>query len=167
MQNFAHKRLLHPATQPICLSSRFKQTRWSFSSDALSPSQNLCSVVSPWMAWALGVLLLDTHCSHGLWETALPAQDSNNNALVWFSHLSLISQWKILESSCQEMMYLWSSALLTGKSKFKVYLDDFHLFSYLLCCGSIHNQGAGRDREERLCLWLYPQFYLYQYLFSL
>lgn len=75
-------------------------------------------------------------------------QDSNKNALVWLGHLSLVSQWKILESSCQKIMYVWSSAFLTEKPRFKVYLDDFHLVSYLLYCGSIDNQGTGRDREE-------------------
>lgn len=44
-------------------------------------------------------------------------------------------------------MYVWSSALLTEKPKFKVYLYDFHLVRYLLCCGRIHNQGTGRDKE--------------------
>lgn len=74
-------------------------------------------------------------------------QDSHKNALVWLGHLSSVSQWKILESFCQKMMYMWSSTLLTEKAKFKVCRDDFHLVSYLFCCGSVHNQGTGRDRE--------------------
>lgn len=72
-------------------------------------------------------------------------QDSSKNALVWLSHWSLVSQWKILASSCQKMVFVWSSALLTEKPRFKVYLGDFNLFNYLLCCGSIDNQGTVRD----------------------
>jgi len=81
------------------LPARPEQAR-SFSS-----RRPLASEVSPWMAWTLllGFLSPGTHRFRGLLETAPPLQGGNNNALIRLGHLSLGGQWKILQSSCQEM----------------------------------------------------------------